>query len=367
MPYSYSQINNWRTCPARLRFYRQKVQVPEPEIMQMGALAHSVYEAYFRHCMAENVPTDLMMLPTIAQQQYRDTADQYRRRRKPYLSDEQFQSVLNELVLPFGETHMVNLNDIAEIEQQIAIRADMQPCEWLAPDVWFRGIVDLLEVPDDETLRIVDYKTGFAVESDALQMAIYAWLLFGLYPHVQWVECVFDYTRFNIRKPQQFGRSQAPEIDAEVRQICSNIEADTEMAPAPGLHCLTCQYAHVCEAKTEVPGAIESVQDAQKAVEAISLLERDLKGTKEALRLWCTANGNVEHNGTCWGFHAQGDRGFDDAAAFHDEARKLGLDPFKYLSVNNTKAKRLLDDLAHIAVPTRKTVFAGRKVSGGEE
>lgn len=368
MPYSYSQISQYRMCPARLRFYRQKVRVPEPEIMQAGALAHEIYEAYFRWCASQNRKTDTSVLTEIARRAYETQRDKYRAERKPYLTEAAFSELVKTLIIPFGETHLVDTDQLAEVEQRVAVTADMRQCDWMANDVFFRGVIDTLYFRDN-TAVVVDYKTGFSVEADDFQMEIYAWLLFALYPHIETVECVFDYTRFNIQRTSAYERDQYEEIDERVREICATIERDRRMDPAPGIHCLTCQYADICEAKVEAPkGSITDHDEAVRAVESISLMERDLKSVKERLRLYCTANGNIEHNGTVWGFHAQGDRKFTDAREFHDTALDVGVDPWPYMSVNTTKAKKLLRDerLAAIAEPARTLVFAGRKSNDKE-
>ena len=44
-------------------------------------------------------------------------------------------------------------------EHQMGITQDLQACSFAAPDVWWRGIADLLIVNGD-TARVVDYKTG---------------------------------------------------------------------------------------------------------------------------------------------------------------------------------------------------------------
>ena len=367
MPYSFSQIDSWMTCPASLRFYRQKVKVPEAPIMQAGALAHAVYEEYFRHCLRQGRQTDITAIEVIAGRIYRANRAEYAEKRKAYLTDEEFREVLVKLIKPFAESHIVDGDCLAEIEQRIAITEQLQQCDWMAKDVWFRAVIDALYFPDDTTAEVVDYKTGFSFEPNPLQFDIYAWFLFALYPHIEKVICVFDYTRFDIQKPMEYERDQFDELDAKVRELCRAIEADTEMLPAPGAHCMTCQYAHLCEAKAEAPNEIVTEDDAKKTIEAISLWERDLKDAKERLRLYCTANGNVAHNGVEWGHHAQGDRCFPDAKALHDRLVEDEKNPWLYLSVSATKTKKLLDQYADLTESNRKLVFTGRKIKGGDD
>ena len=46
-------------------------------------------------------------------------------------------------------------------EHEMALNENLRPCEFSSPDVWVRGIADLLIIDDDNlTGWVVDYKTG---------------------------------------------------------------------------------------------------------------------------------------------------------------------------------------------------------------
>lgn len=362
MPYSFSQIDNYTTCPAKLRFYRQKVKTPEAAIMQAGSLAHQCYDAYFQHCLEQNRQTDITHMPVLARKIYDSQRAEYAKKRKPYLSEAQFAQVVETLLVPFAASHLVDGETLAETEQRIAITDTMQQCDWMAGNVWFRGVLDTLYFTSEDTAEVHDYKTGFAMDPNPLQFDIYAWLVFALYPAVKAVKCVFDYTRFGILRDSEYSRDDFDAIDARVRELCAMIEADTEMPPCPGMHCLTCDYGHVCEAKAEMPGAIVTDDDARKAVEAISLYERDLKAAKDKLRPWCTEHGTVEVNGVAWGFHESGDRCFPDAKALHDALIKDGeTNPWQYLSVAAVKAKKLIERYYELTESSKTLKFEGKK------
>lgn len=71
-------------------------------------------------------------------------------------------------------------------EQKMALTVDLQPCGWMAEEVWVRGIADLLIVDDDNlTAWVVDYKTGNNKYPDREQLKLMALMVFAHYPHIR--------------------------------------------------------------------------------------------------------------------------------------------------------------------------------------
>jgi len=369
--YSYSVIRLWRTCPLAYSHKRKRTPTEETKPLLTGSLGHSVYEMYTKWCVEHARATDLDAAPALARKAFEVEQHERRRKRRAYpLTDVDFDEVYRDLVQPFLDSHMVDLKTFADAEMQVAVNGAFEEVGWFDDDVWFRAVIDLLEFPEPERARITDYKTGWNTDVDDLQMEVYAWILFGLYPGVQEVECVLDFTRFNIQKRTIYIRDpDAERIDVKVRELVARIEADTALAPTPGPHCLTCQYAHVCNAKVEpLLNGISTAEGAQKAVENISLLEAHLKREKDQLREWCKEHGNVTHNHVCWGQHAVGGLGFDNVGNFLEAAILDEVEnPSRFLNVDGTRVKKLMKDgafpehLAAVAVNKRTVRFEGKK------
>lgn len=375
--YSYSRISAYLKCPLSYKFYLQRRKdIPEPEILQTGALAHAVYEAYARHCENLKVETDITAIAEIAKDVYDTTRIKYLKDYRQYLGYEQYQAVLDDLVIPWANRTLFPVRPRG-IEVELCINKAGMETGWFDRDAWFRAKCDLIEFPKsaEDPVEIIDYKTGWSTDPDPLQARIYAWMLFGLLPY-DGVAVTFQFTRSGVEKGYSFDRCEQDRLDAEVRKLIAQIEADTELNPTPGAACQYCQYAGLCTAKAAAPDSIASIEDARETAAALALLDRDMKSAKERLRAWCVGNGPVEHGGTVWGFHAQGGPGFDDAKVFADACEVAGVDPWEYLSVNGTKVKRLrlkndegfrFPELDAVAVNKRSTVFAGRKAAGGDE
>jgi hypothetical protein len=73
-------------------------------------------------------------------------------------------------------------------EHKMALTEKLRPCEWGAPDVWVRGIADLLIIDDENlTAWVVDYKTGNNRYPDREQLVLMSLLVFAHFPHIRQV------------------------------------------------------------------------------------------------------------------------------------------------------------------------------------
>lgn len=146
--WSYSSISLFQQCPRK--YYRLRVakDVKEPmhEHLMYGSDVHKAAEDYVRD--------DTPLPPKYS-----------------YI-----QPQLDILKAIPGEKYC---------EHQMGLTQDMQPCDFRAPDVWFRGIADLLVVNGNKA-RIVDYKTGKSSRyADTKQLELLALLTFKHFPQVE--------------------------------------------------------------------------------------------------------------------------------------------------------------------------------------
>jgi RecB family exonuclease len=75
-------------------------------------------------------------------------------------------------------------------EFKMAINADLEPCDWFADDVWFRGIADILVVHGDKAY-CGDWKTGKSAYEDHVQLQIFAAMVMFHFPQVETVRADF--------------------------------------------------------------------------------------------------------------------------------------------------------------------------------
>jgi hypothetical protein len=68
------------------------------------------------------------------------------------------------------------------------LKEDLTPCDFKDPDVWVRGIADLLIIDDDGLKAwVVDYKTGNDKYPDRDQLILMSLMVFAHFPHIRQV------------------------------------------------------------------------------------------------------------------------------------------------------------------------------------
>ena len=138
-------------------------------------------------------------------------------------------------------------------EQKMGIRADFSPCDFFDPEVWFRGVPDVLVV-NGETVRVGDWKTGKSSRyADTAQLELMAGMVFAHYPDVQRVKGALIFLVANDVVKADYTRDQFAEIMSKWAGKASQIEAAVESGvwnPRKGPLCKFCPVsADVCEFK----------------------------------------------------------------------------------------------------------------------
>jgi hypothetical protein len=73
-------------------------------------------------------------------------------------------------------------------EYKMGLTRNLEPCDFFAPDVWWRGVADLIIIKDDKAY-LVDYKTGKSSKyADTKQLEILSLALFKHKPNLQKVK-----------------------------------------------------------------------------------------------------------------------------------------------------------------------------------
>ena len=135
-------------------------------------------------------------------------------------------------------------------EHQMALTIDLQPCDWKSPDVWVRGIADLLIVDDDNlTARVVDYKTGNNKYPDREQLKLMALMVFAHFPHIRKVNAALLFVVKNDMVKASFTRDDADAAWWDYRNRIARIEQAHDTGvwnPRPSPLCPWCPVT-TCE------------------------------------------------------------------------------------------------------------------------
>ena len=148
--WSYSSMSLFQQCPKKYYHLRIAKDIKEPtsEQMRYGLMAHKVAEEYIR----DGVP-----IPP-----------QFEYMREP----------LDRLKATEGDIYC---------EQKLGLTQDLEPCKFMAKNVWWRGIVDLLVIKGNKA-RIIDYKTGKNTYPDTKQLELLSLAIFKHHPDIQVVK-----------------------------------------------------------------------------------------------------------------------------------------------------------------------------------
>lgn len=155
-PWSHSALQAYMNCPKA--YYETRVAKSVVELPNAGGTwgnyVHEEFEKYLNSYKARtHYDSDLYALPTDLVQYL------------PYLDA--------ITALP-GTMH---------VECKYAINAQQQPCDYFAPDVWCRVIIDVLHV-DGQRAHIIDHKTGKR-KLDTRQLMLSALVVFAHHPQVK--------------------------------------------------------------------------------------------------------------------------------------------------------------------------------------
>jgi hypothetical protein len=110
-------------------------------------------------------------------------------------------------------------------ELRMGIKADFTPCEFFDPEVWFRGIPDVLHISDAGVARVVDWKTGKSSRyADTGQLELLAGMVFSHYPQVHKVRGALVFLVADDVVKADFTREQYAEIMSKWAGRANRIE-----------------------------------------------------------------------------------------------------------------------------------------------
>lgn len=364
MNYSYTKMADYSTCPAYFKErYIERRRVLENEDLVIGKASHEALCKYALKCYEANrtnlFDSHVAILDEVLRG-YSLTSAQ----------DDAIRAMFREYV----QANEIELDGLAGVEEKIAIDADFNEVEWLAENVWFRGVLDIYYLVGDVAI-VRDYKTGFSLSPDLFQLEVYAWLIMNLYPNISKVIAEADFVRFCTRKQLEIPRSALPGIDRKVRNRIRQIEEDTRYRPVANNRCSSCPFWGSCEEIQRV--GINNVValpvrdlEAQELLSTIILLERKLKEHKEVLRSYCEDVGFVQQADVKAQIKLVEKKLWNTEALFN-EAVAQGVPMVGALSVNPKKLNRVFPanfDFTPFYTIKRETRFTIGKVrEEGEE
>lgn len=176
LPWSFSALSDFTNCGKA--YYRKRIvkDVVDPpnEAGDWGDYVHKWFEAHLRD--GTPLPGNLV----------------------------QYQEYLDRIKAGSGTMY---------VECKYAINRQLQPCEFFAPDVWCRAILDVLHI-DGPHARVIDHKTG-KVKPNSRQLKLSALMVFAHHPEVVEVKTGFVWLKDTVLTKDGFHRDEVDDLWAE--------------------------------------------------------------------------------------------------------------------------------------------------------
>jgi hypothetical protein len=243
-PWSASKVATALRCP-RLFHFKYVNKIPEPEVMpeaRIGKAIHKALESLLQGMTIEEATsTARAVLPGETEQLRYDALTpgipafagriaQFRRRRR----------VSRQLV-----------------EYSLAVREDLSVTQFYSGDAYYRGVLDLGFLFADDSLALVDHKTGVRLPGSSItdQLEGYVVLAHAAFRHVRsfWLGI-----HWVAERAVEWSTPIKPEVVADrlVPDLLDNIEAaalavDDGPRANTGSWCDRCSYRGMCPASRE--------------------------------------------------------------------------------------------------------------------
>lgn len=175
--WSYTKLKNFETCPAR--YYNVDI---EKTFKEDDDNEHLKYGKFVHESLADRINHEHKPLPP--------TIKKFEKWAEKVLANPPPATIL--------------------VEQQLAIREDLQPTTWFGGDAWYRGVADVIKKRDRVAL-VIDWKTGKILE-DGIQLALMAQCVFSHHPEVEQIRTEFVWLKDDATTRADFTRSDMAEV-----------------------------------------------------------------------------------------------------------------------------------------------------------
>ncbi len=190
--WSYSSLSLFQQCPRK--YYRLKVvkdvKDKETEALLYGKEVHKAAEEYVRD--GKPIPPQF--------------------------------SYIQKFLDPLKEIPGTKL-----CEYEMGLTEKLEPCGFKAPEVWWRGIADLLIINGDKA-RLVDYKTGKSSQyADVKQLELLSLAVFKHFPEVQSIKAGLIFMVAEDLVRAEYALNQQQDIWAKWLPELSRLEKSYEV------------------------------------------------------------------------------------------------------------------------------------------
>lgn len=204
--WSYSRLSAYEQCPLQFKekFITKSIATDDSPAMKRGVMIHDGI-AKFLQGKAEGAPRDALVFPRCEQ-------------------------IISE----------INAFPDKVVEQQWGYDANWQPTGWFGNDTWFRSILDVGLIYEDNTAESVDWKTGKKYGSNMDQMKSQAIAMFMRYRMLTTVTVRLVYLDSGDEELLDIKKHEIPSLQQGFEKRVAKMMNDTILAPRPNDKCRFC-------------------------------------------------------------------------------------------------------------------------------
>jgi CRISPR/Cas system-associated exonuclease Cas4 (RecB family) len=244
-PWSASKVSTALRCP-RLFHFKYIEKIKEPDVMPEARIGKSIHKAL-----------ELVLQGT--------SEPEAREKVRAELPSEHEQLRFDNLcqgINPFWTRiqQFKRRRRVARqlVEYSLAVREDLSTTQFYAGDAYYRGVLDLGYIFQDDSIALVDHKTGSRIPGSSItdQLEGYAVLAAAAFRHVRqfWLGI-----HWIAERAVEWSKPVRPEfvVDELVPDLLDNIEAAALAVSDgprtnPGPWCDRCSYRDLCPASKEL-------------------------------------------------------------------------------------------------------------------
>lgn len=221
MPVSFSRLSTFENCEQQFDYLyvSKSVKSQDTDATLYGTRVHEVLEHHGRGLKGDPASQAIVAL-------------------EGFKEAEQWLPLVERINAAPGEKYY---------EHEMAIRKDKSPCTWQDPDVWIRGIADVLVV-DNDRAWCLDWKTG-KVKANPTQLALFAALVMHSFPAVNEVKTSFIWLKFNETTDAVYSRSKLGHLwlglEPRFERLQEAVDLGVFKARPSGL-CKWCSARSIC-------------------------------------------------------------------------------------------------------------------------
>ena len=335
--HSYSRLSTFAECPLKYKLrYIDKVPAPRSRPLEVGGLIHDAAAAYAQECINQSKTHLYDEADAILGKVFEGS-----------VIHPAWEKDVRAAYRQFVQQHEIPLEDIYGVEEKFSLNRNLKPCPWMAKDVYFRGVIDLLQVRGDYA-KITDYKSGYMISSaDEFQLRVYAWGIKKLLPQIKQVEISLDFIRHDWQTHSIIdAEKDLGDTEKEILRRCGQIDREEKFEPKMNEYCEYCTYHTQCPLLENIPDMKnpENEQQARKIAEAYVATSLKRKDLQKKLKAYVDTAGPIQAAGKQFGVSVSERYTNVNVPQLILDMTEHGVDILPYLKLDMRSAKKLFED-----------------------